>query len=77
MTERWHTVALSDGGELLVQRGNVVVGTIILKGNRWHVEVLWSGPSGDIKGNFSSELQALAFVEGVEKAMAAFRELVA
>lgn len=64
----WHTTSL-DPGDILIQNGDVVVGSVRRQGGRWFVEVLWSGPGGDIKGEFSDYPQALAFVEGAEKTL--------
>lgn len=66
----WYTEKLNDDS-YLIDSGEVVVGSINKVGDRWFVEVLWSGPSGDIKGDFSDYRLALAFVEGVEKGMMA------
>lgn len=73
----WHTTSL-DPGDILIQNGDVVVGSIRniavppLMAAAWRVEILWSGPGGDIKGGFSDYTSALAFVEGIEKTLAAF-----
>lgn len=73
MTERWHTVMYSPDA-YFIQRDDIVVGSIAAHGDRWHVEVLWAGPGGDIKGEFASHEMALAFVEGVEKTLRIFFE---
>jgi hypothetical protein len=67
----WHTEGT--GNSIVIRNGNRVVGSIV-KGdicNRWFVEILWSRPGSDIKGEFASYNMALAFVEGVEKTFAA------
>jgi hypothetical protein len=32
-----------------ITNGNLAVGSIVKIGNKWLVEILWSGPTGDIK----------------------------
>ena len=46
---------------------NRAIGSIIKAGNKWLVEILWSGPTGDIKFDSDSIAAALAFIKGVEK----------
>jgi len=75
----WHTNELSPGS-LLVQDGNRVVGSINrIAGDdasapsldRWRVEILWGDGGGDITFEGSDYTHALAFVEGVERTLAA------
>jgi len=40
--------------------------------HKWLVEILWSGPTGDIKFEAENITAALAFVKGVEKTFEAF-----
>lgn len=70
MTRRWHTEEI-EPGDVLIQNGHVIVGSIKLDRNRFFVEILWSGHGGDIKADFSDQMQALAFVRGVEETLAA------
>lgn len=74
MTERWHTVEASPD-IFLVQNGDTLVGSIAridpAMPAPWCVEILWLGPTGDIKGQFSEHACALSFVEGVEKTLIA------
>lgn len=74
----WHTSINGDVG--LIFNGPIVVGSIE-QGTRggigltkpeekyWRVQVLWSGPGGDIEGEFSELSRALCFIEGVEKTL--------
>jgi hypothetical protein len=48
------------------------IGSIVKVGNKWLVEILWSGPTGDIKFEAESITGALAFINGVEKTFEAF-----
>lgn len=67
--ERWRYV-LESGETMVVMHGNRVVGSVVYR-ERWHVEILWSGPTGDIKGDFADRYQAFAFVQGVEETLMA------
>lgn len=76
MTERWYTVQV--GTSSLIQSGDVVVGSIAEReragtfyARDFLVEIMWSGPGGDITGEFRTKEEALAFVEGVEKTLIA------
>jgi hypothetical protein len=61
-----------DATTVLIKRDeNLVAGSIGRVGDHWHVEILWSGPTGDIVYDAPSLPAALAFVAGVEKAMEA------
>jgi hypothetical protein len=68
--ERWHTYQQGEDAFLIIH-GNRVVGSIVRREARWHVEILWSGPSGDIKGHSKDYASALAFVNGVEQTLMA------
>lgn len=70
MSDRWYTEEIGPD-ILLIKNGGVVIGSIALVGGTWSAEILWTGPNGDIKSEFSGYLQALAFVQGVEHAMMA------
>lgn len=70
MSGRWRTIPTSPD-ILLIQNGDVVVGSIALLGRKWCAEILWSGPGEDIKAEFSDYGQVLAFVLGVEKTLSA------
>lgn len=70
MTRRWHIEEI-EPGEALIQNGHVIVGSIKRIGVVWFVEILWSGPGGDIKTTCDEYGQVTAFVEGVEKTLAA------
>lgn len=76
MIARWHTEEI-EPGDVLIQNGHVIVGSIKCivgtpgRFSSWSVEILWSGPGGDIKSEFSDHAQALAFVQGVEKTITA------
>lgn len=70
MTERWSTAEIGPD-IVLIQTGDIVIGSIVHMPPKWHVEVIWSGPGGDIKGQFEEYTSALAFVEGVEKTIKA------
>ena len=69
----WFTDA-SNSDNILIMTGDRVIGSIIrTPTGRWRVEILWSGPTGDITGDFIEYRIALAFVEGAEKTFAAFK----
>ena len=51
---------------------NRAIGSIVKVGTKWLVEILWSGPAGDIKFEAENITAALAFVKGVEKTFEAF-----
>jgi hypothetical protein len=55
-----------------ITNGNLAVGSIVKIGNKWLVEILWSGPTGDIKFESDSIAAAMGFIEGVEKTFEAF-----
>ena len=46
---------------------NRAIGSIVKVGTKWLVEILWSGPTGDIKFEAENITAALAFIKGVEK----------
>lgn len=69
----WNTREI-EPGSLWIEDGDRLVGSIVLKDDRWHVEIMW--PPEDIKDNFSDYLQALAYVGGVEDALAAFKKTI-
>lgn len=69
----WYT----DGVSELITDGNRVVGSCVCKPtvgkeDTWRVEIMWSGPGGDIVGDFDSFEKALAFIHGVEQAFQRF-----
>jgi hypothetical protein len=51
---------------------NRAIGSIVKVGNKWLVEILWGGPTGDIKFESDSIAAAMGFIKGVEKAFEAF-----
>jgi hypothetical protein len=68
-----------DADTVLISRETTVAGSICRVGDHWHVEILWSGPGGDIMHDAPSLPAAMSFVAGVERAfeavtMAALRE---
>lgn len=50
---------------LIMRDENVLAGSIARVGDHWHVEILWSGPEGDIVYDAPTLAAALAFVDGV------------
>lgn len=68
----WITQELTPG-TFLIQDGHVTVGSIAKVDDKWLVEILWSGPTGDIQFQSPSMAVALGFIEGVEKAFAAIK----
>ena len=56
----------------VIQDNAIIVGSIAEIDNRWMVEIMWGGPTGDIQGAFGSMELARAFIEGVEKTVTAF-----
>jgi hypothetical protein len=55
-----------------ITNGNRALGSIVKVGNKWLVEILWSGPTGGIKFESESITAALAFIKGVEQTFDAF-----
>jgi hypothetical protein len=51
---------------------DLAIGSIVKVDNKWLVEILWSGPTGDIKFEAESNTAALAFIKDVEKTFEAF-----
>jgi hypothetical protein len=57
---------------LIKRDENVVAGSLCRVGDhRWHVEILWSGPTGDIKYDAASLQAAVGFIDGVARAFEA------
>ena len=56
----------------VIQDSEIIVGSIAEIDNKWMVEIMWGGPTGDIQGVFGSMELARAFIEGVEKTVTAF-----
>lgn len=70
----WETDEITPDAILIVD-GNVIVGSMARADGVWVIEILWSGPSGDIKADFKSYDAALAFVRGVEKTVVALQDM--
>jgi hypothetical protein len=66
-----------DETTLLIKRDeNVLAGSICRVGDlHWHVEILWSGPTGDIVYDAPSLAAAKAFTAGVEQTFEAMAAL--
>jgi hypothetical protein len=63
-----------DETTVLIKRDeNTLAGSIGRVGDHWHVEILWSGPTGDIVYDAPGLPSALAFIAGVEKAFEAMK----
>lgn len=60
-----------DDNAVLIKCDEIIAGSITRIGEHWHVEVLWTGPTGDIVYDAPSLPAALAFIAGVEKTMEA------
>ena len=61
-----------DDTTVLIKRAeNTIAGSIGRVGDHWHIEILWSGPTGYIVYDAPSLPAAMAFIAGVEKAMEA------
>jgi hypothetical protein len=60
-----------------IMDGDRVVGTMVAAGRgRWRVEILWSGPGGDIQYETDVHASALAFILGVEATTSRYRQVV-
>ena len=60
----------SDPDTFLISRdGSTIAGSIVRVGEQWRVEILWSGPGGDITFQDASLPRVLAFVGGVSAMM--------
>lgn len=70
----WEVVELTSD-TFLVQDGHVIVGSMAHADGKWMVEILWSGPSGDIRFSGTTKIGALAFIEGVQKTTLAMRDM--
>ena len=68
---KFQTEQVDETMALIKRDENIVAGSICRVGHRWHVEILWSGPTGDIAYDAASLPAAMAFVAGVEQAFAA------
>ena len=68
---KFQTEQLDEATVLIKRDENLIAGSIARIGDHWHIEILWSGPTGDIVYDAPSLPAALAFVAGVEKAFAA------
>jgi hypothetical protein len=64
-----------DVDTVLLSRETTVAGSVCRVGDHWHVEILWSGPGGDIAYDAPSMPAAMAFVAGVERAFEAMAAL--
>ena len=63
------------GDDLMILNGSTIVGSVRKQARAgWRIEVLWSGPSGDINFHAMTMSEALAFIAGVEKAFTAMKE---
>jgi N-acetylglucosamine-6-phosphate deacetylase len=62
---------------LIMRDGNTVAGSIAKVDDKWRVEFMWTGPTGDITYEATSMPAALAFVDGVEKTLDAMGALTA
>ncbi|WP_441267923.1 hypothetical protein AB7G19_16260 [Bradyrhizobium sp. 215_C5_N1_1] len=58
-----------DDNAVLIKCDEIIAGSIARIGEHWRVEVLWTGPTGDIVYDAPSLPAALAFIAGVEKTM--------
>jgi len=65
-----------DDTTVLIRRAeSAIAGSIGRVGDHWHIEILWSGPTGDIVYDAPSLPTAMALIAGVEKAMEAVAAL--
>lgn len=65
-----------DDTTVLIKRDeNTTAGSMGRVGDHWHIEIPWSGPTGDIVYDAPSLPAAMAFIAGVEKAMEAVAAL--
>ncbi len=63
---RWNTKQIGSES-YLIECGDVVMGSIVLvQHQKWTVEIMCAGDSGDITADFSTYENALVFVQGVE-----------
>jgi hypothetical protein len=72
---KFQTEQLDETMVLIKRDENTLSGSICRVRDHWHVEVLWSGPTGDIVYDAPSLPAALAFVDGVEKAFEAMEAM--
>lgn len=63
------------GDDLMILDGSRLVGSMRKQAPGWRIEVLWSGPSGDITFHAATMPEALAFLAGVEKAFTAMMDV--
>jgi hypothetical protein len=49
----------------LIFDGDCIVGSIANVGDNWRVEIVWSGPTGDITFEGTSIFAAMAFIDAV------------
>ena len=61
---KFQTEQLDETMVLIKRDENTLSGSICRVRDHWHVEVLWSGPTGDIVYDAPSLPAALAFVDG-------------
>jgi hypothetical protein len=69
-------IVSGDGDSRFILDGDRLVGSVWRRDDNaagWRVEVLWSGPAGDISYDAPTMLAATAFIYGVEKALEAVR----
>lgn len=72
---KFQTEQLDETMVLIKRDENTLSGSICRVRDHWHVEVLWSGPTGDIVYDAPSLPAALAFVDGVEMAFEAMEAM--
>lgn len=71
----FQTEQLDDGTVMIKrQNGDILAGSICRIDDHWHVEILWSGPTGDIVFDAPSLPAALAFVAGVSETFKAIEQ---
>jgi len=58
------TEKVSDTMRFIKRDENVVAGSLLRVGDRWQVQILWMGPTGDIEYDAPSLEAAEAFVAG-------------
>jgi len=68
------TEKVSDTMHFIKRDENVVAGSLLRVGDRWQVQILWAGPTGDIEYDAPSLQAAVGFVDGVGRAFEAMEQ---
>jgi hypothetical protein len=72
---KFQTEQVDESLTLIKRDETTLSGSICRVEDHWHVEILWSGPTGDIAYDAPSLPAAMAFLAGVEQAFAAMEAM--